>query len=573
MKKPLLWLAMLVLVLSTFLAACSGGDKEKTTADPKEGDKDNAAEETGPQDGGTLTYALSSEFKGLLNWNFYDADGDDDIIAFFDDALIDYDENLKAEPNIASWETEDNKVFTFTFEKGVKWHNGEELTVHDWVFALETIATLGGEHQRWSNVNTIEGAKDFNEGKSDKIAGLEVVDDYTLKITFDKARVNNLENVWAYPLSRKEFEGIDPKDMAASEQVRTKPVGTGPFKVAKVIPGESVELVKNENYWKGAPHLDKIVVKVIDSSLTTGELKNGTLDMTPFHPTVLPEIEALDNVEVVKFPGLSYYYIGFKLGKYDGKKNVMDKDKYASKELRQAMLFAINRQEWTDAFFSGLGKPLNRPIPTSHWIAAPNEDMPIQYEYNPEKAKEILDKAGYVDKDGDGFREDPKGEKFTVKFSHYATGNPTFEARAKAMTQYWEAVGLKSELQMTDVNLYYDQLEKDDPALEVFYGGWGTGADPDPLPLWGIESVWNYPRWVNDEAQKLLEDAVDLEVVGTDTEKRAQLYADWQKIFNEEVPALPILELEEVMAVAKRVQGVKYDVSGSNSPHEWWIKQ
>lgn len=111
MKKPLLWLAMLVLVLSTFLAACSGGEKEKTTADPKDDDKDKAAEETGPQEGGTLTYALSSEFKGLLNWNFYDADGDDDIIAFFDDALIDYDENLKAQPNIASWTTDDNKVF------------------------------------------------------------------------------------------------------------------------------------------------------------------------------------------------------------------------------------------------------------------------------------------------------------------------------------------------------------------------------------------------------------------------------------------------------------------------------
>ena len=96
MKKPLLWLAMLVLVLSTFLAACSGGEKEKTTTDPKKDDNDKGtAADEGPQDGGTLTYALSSEFKGLLNWNFYDAYGDDDIIAFFDDALIDYDQNLK----------------------------------------------------------------------------------------------------------------------------------------------------------------------------------------------------------------------------------------------------------------------------------------------------------------------------------------------------------------------------------------------------------------------------------------------------------------------------------------------
>ncbi|KKK36959.1 peptide ABC transporter substrate-binding protein [Mesobacillus campisalis] len=571
MKKPLFWLSMLVLVLSAFLAACSGGGSSEPSNTEKE--KENAAEENGPQDGGTLTYALDTEFKGLLNWNFYDMDGDDDIIELFDDPLIDYDENLQAQPNIASWETEDNKNYTFTFEKGVKWHNGEELTVNDWVFAIETIATLGGEHQRWSNVNTIEGVKDFNEGKADSISGLEVVDDYTLKIAFDKARVNNLENVWAYPLSRKEFEGIKPKDMAASEQVRTKPVGTGPFKVAKVVPGESVELVRNEEYWKGKPHLEKIIVKVIDSSLTTGELKNGTVDLAPFHPTVLPEVEALENVEVVKYPGLSYYYVGFKLGKFDGKKVVMDIEKYQNTKLRQAMLYAINREEWVDAFFSGLGKPLNRPIPTSHWIAADNADMPVQYEYDPEKAKALLDEAGYKDADGDGFREDPNGKEFVVNFSHYATGNPTFEARAKAFTQYWEEVGLKTKLQMTDVNLYYDQLEKDDPSLEVFYGGWGTGTDPDPLPLWGNDTVWNYPRWVNDDAQKLLEDAVDIEVVGTDTEKRKELYVEWQKIFNEEVPVLPILELEEVMAVNERVQGVEYDVSGQNSAHEWWIKQ
>jgi peptide/nickel transport system substrate-binding protein len=141
------------------------------------------------------------------------------------------------------------------------------------------------------------------------------------------------------------------------------------------------------------------------------------------------------------------------------------------------------------------------------------------------------------------------------------------------LTQYWEEIGLKTKLQMVDVNLYYDQLEKDDPSLEVFFGGWGTGTDPDPLPLWGDDTVWNYPRWVNEDAQKLLEDAVDISVVGTDTEKRKQLYADWQKIFNEEVPVLPILELDEVMAVNDRVQGVKFDVSGPNSAHEWWVKQ
>jgi peptide/nickel transport system substrate-binding protein len=572
-KKSIFWLTSIMLALSMFLAACSGGEStSKPTEDNNSSDENNTANE-GPVDGGTLVYAMESEFKGLLNINFYDSQSDWEIISFFDDGLIDYDENLKPQPNIASWETDDNKVFTFTFEKGVKWHNGEELTVHDWVFALETIATLGPEHHRWSNVNTIEGAKDFHEGKADSISGIEVIDDYTVKITFDKARVNNLENLWTYPLSRKEFEGIAPEDMAASDQVRLNPVGLGPFKVNKVIPGESVELVRFDDYWKGKPHIERIVVKVIDGSLIVGELQNGGVDFTAFHPTLLPEIEKINNVRVEKVPGLSYYYIGFKLGEFDGKKNVMNKDKYANKKLRQAMLYAIDREAWVEAFFSGLGSPVNRPVPSAHWIAADHSELPNNYTYDPEKAKQLLDEAGYKDVDGDGFREDPNGNEFVVKFSHYATGNPTYEARAKALTQYWEDVGLKAELTMTDVNLYYDQLENDDPSMEVFYGGWGTGADPDPYPLWGIESVWNYPRWVNEEAEQLLLDATDIEVVGTDTEKRKQLYVEWQKIFNEEVPALPIMELYDVYAVSSKLKGITFDVSGFNSPHEWWIEQ
>ncbi|RLQ97198.1 oligopeptide ABC transporter substrate-binding protein [Falsibacillus albus] len=571
-KRSLLWLTTLVLVLSMFLAACGG--KDKTSTNSKDNDnKGSGQEATGPQDGGTLTYAMEAEFKGILNWNFYGDQSDAEILSLFDEGLIKYDKNLKAEPNIASWKTDDNKVFTFTFKKGVKWQNGEELKVQDWQFALETIATIGPDSPRWTNVNTIEGAQDFHDKKTDHIAGFKVIDDYTAQVTFDKARVNNLDNLWTYPLSRKEFEGIDPSKMEESDQVRLHPVGLGPFKVTKVIPGESVELTRFDDYWQGKPHIDKIIVKVIDGSLTVGELQNGGVDMTAFHPTLLPEIEKLDTVNVEKVPGTSYYYVGFKLGHFDGKKNVMDKPKYQDKRLRQAMLYAINRDEWVKAFFSGLGTPLNTPVPSSHWIAADNKDLPNDYKFDPEKAKQLLDEAGYKDVDGDGFREDPNGKKFVVNFAHYATGNPTYEARAKALTQYWEAVGLKTKLTMTDVNLYYDELEKDDPSIEVFYGGWGVGADPDQTALWGSKAVWNYPRWVNEKSDQLLNDATDIDVVGTDQDKEKQIYLEWQKLFNEEVPVIPIMELQDAWAISKRVQNVTLDVSGYNSPNEWWIKQ
>ncbi|CAH2713485.1 Oligopeptide-binding protein AppA [Neobacillus rhizosphaerae] len=568
-KKSILMLAALMLVLSAFLAACSS-NKTGTKKEENNGKSGEATDK--PQDGGTLVYALDSSFKGILNWSFYGDAVDDEILQLFDENLIRYDEKLQPQPNIASWKTTDNKVYDFEFKKGVKWHNGDELSVKDWEFALKVVADKDYEASRFENVRNIVGAQDYHDGKATEISGIKVIDDYHIQITFDKARVNNLENLWTYPMNRTEFKGIAVKDMEASEQVRTKPVGLGPYKVTKVVPGESIEMSRFDDYFNGKPHLDKIVVKVIDPSLSVGELKNGTLDMTKFHPSIIEEVKKLDNVNAITYPGLSYYYVGFRLGTWDGNQNVMNEKKYQNVKLREAMYYAINREEWVKAFFFGVGKPVNRPVPTNHWIAADNKDLE-QFKYDPEKAKKLLDEAGYKDVDGDSFREDPQGKKFVVNFSHYATQNPTFESRAKALTQYWEEVGLKTKLTMTDANLYYDMLDKADKSMEVFFGGWSTGTDPDPTALWSSKAMWNYPRWVNAESDKLLDQALDMSVVGTEANKRKDIYGQWQKLFMKELPVLPIAEIEETMAVSKRVHGVTFDVSGYNRPNEWWIKQ
>ena len=185
----------------------------------------------------------------------------------------------------------------------------------------------------------------------------------------------------------------------------------------------------------------------------------------------------------------------------------------------------------------------------------------------------MLDEAGYKDKDGDGFREDPKGKKFVVNFSHYQTTNPTFEARAKQIAQYWEEVGLKTKVTMTEANLYYDMLEKGDKSVEVFFGGWSTGSDPDPSGLWRSDALWNYPRWVNADSDKLLDDALDVSIVGTIKRKTQTAVCKLAKLFNEEVPAIPISELDDTFALTKRVKGVEVTPLGTNSPHEWWIEQ
>ncbi|TDL35324.1 oligopeptide ABC transporter substrate-binding protein [Jeotgalibacillus sp. S-D1] len=567
-KKSLLLMLAMLLVLSAFLAACSSDNGNEGDNEEGSGEEGEAAK------GGTLTYGFETAPEGLFNWAFYGIATDADVLNLFDESLISYDENLQPEPGIASWETEDNKTFTFTFEQGVMWHDGVELTVNDWVFALETIAHPDYDGPRYANVQTIEGAPAFNAGDADSISGLKVIDDYTLEITFDEARVNNLVNVWSYPMSEAQFKDIPVAEMSASPQVRQNPVGLGPFKVENIIPGESIEMVKFDDYWKGEPNLDGIVIQVLDSSTIVGAIGQGDIDMVYLAPVNGEEVEALDNVEVITYPGLSYYYVGFKLGTFNAETKEIkeDKAKYEDLNLRKAMAHAINREEWIDAFFFGYGDPIDGPVPSNHWIAAASEDLET-YEYDPEKAKEILADAGYKDIDDDGFVEDPNGEKFVAKFSHYQTTNPTFETRAQAIVQYWEEVGIKSELEMVEINLYYDMIEKDDEAIETFFGGWGTGTDPDPTALWGSDQLWNYPRFKNEESDKLLADALNVDIVGTDQEARKDLYIEWQNLVTENLPMIFVAELQEIVALSDRAENITFDVSGYNSPHEWSLKQ
>lgn len=590
-KKSLYWLLAMLLGLSLVVAACGGDEASDTdetdnttdnteqndstdTNDTSNDSDENQSDSNEPKKGGTMVFGVDSEPEGLFNWAFYGIVTDADIISLFDEGLIEYDENLKPQPNLATWETEDNKTFTFKFKEGVKWHNGDELTVHDWVFALETIAHPDYDGPRYANVQTIEGAEAYRNGEADSISGVEVIDDYTIKITFDKARVNNLTNLWTYPMNRTAFEGIPVAEMSGSDPVRRNPVGLGPYKVENIIPGESVELVPFEDYWNGEPKLDKIIVKVVDRSSVLGALENGEIDFITVHPSMGPQVEKMNNADLVTYPGLAYYYVGFKLGKFDNESlEIVEKyDKYANKNLRKAMYYAIDRETWIDAFFSGYGKPVNRPVPSAHWIAADNSELNT-YPYDPEKAKQLLDEAGYVDVNGDGWREDPNGDEFVVKFSHYDVGDPQYEARAKALTQYWNDIGLKTELDMVEVNLYYEMIEKDNPEIEVFYGGWGTGADPDPSALWKSDALWNYTRYDNPESDQLLDDALDIDIVGTSDEKRKDLYVEWQKIVNEDLPMLYITELEETVAVSKRMGGMEFDVSGWNNPVEWYIAE
>ncbi|EOD4277288.1 oligopeptide ABC transporter substrate-binding protein [Staphylococcus pseudintermedius] len=570
MKKAYRYLWFLSLIVVVVLSACGKNGNETSNTSNKTGKSDAK--------GGTLTVGIAEPPEGNFQSIFTGSTGDSNVIDFFNDSLIDVGDDLKIKPKILSWEKDknDDLKYTFKVKKGIQWQDGNPFTINDWVFTLETLADPDYDGPRYSGVAVIQGAEEKRNGQADRISGIKKIDDYTAEITFKEHKANNLLELWtSAPISEKVFKDIPVKDMAKSDAVRKNPIGIGPYKVKRIVDGESVELVKNKDYWRGEPNIDNINLRVVEQTSMTQALENGDIDMATITAPIAKEIKdsGSENLQLLQAPSTSYAIVGFVLNDYDKKAQKIGKErpKYQDKKLRQAMAYAINRKEWIDAFYYGYGKPLNGLISSAHWSGAKEGDVK-EYKYDVDKAKQLLDEGGYKDKDGDGFREDPQGKSFVVNLKHYAGSNPTFEPRTAALKGYWEKVGLKTKVEMEEFGKYSSDLEKSSKDMEVYFRTWQQGSDPDPSELYRSTALWNESRYNNPKADKILDEAVDTKVVGDDNDKRKEKYLEWQKIMAEDVPVIPIVELEDVTAVSSRVKNFEVSLKGSNPIYEWSVE-
>lgn len=555
--KILMKYLILVLVATLVLSACGKKDGDSQ-------DKATSKTETSNHKGGEMNIALSAPPSGTFSTLLSTEGPDANVEGYFNEALIKIDKNMKLKPYIASWKDIDPaKKVRFTIKKGIKWQDGNELTVDDWIYSLNVLADKDYEGSYYPSVENIEGAPEKHAGQADTISGLKKIDNYTMDVTFKEKKVNYLEGFFAGPLlSKKYLSDVPIKDLAKSDKIRKHPIGIGPYKVTKVAQGEAIQLEKFKDYWQGEPALDKINLKVIDQTQIVKAMKNGEIDMADQATgTIAQEAKKSGDgkLKVLSAPGLDYSILGFVSHDYDKDKNKTgaERPKYKEKKLRQAMLYAIDRKKWIKAFYQGYGKELNSLVPSMHWIAADQKDL-NSYEYNPEKAKKMLDELGYKDRNGDGFREDPNGKPFEINLKQYSGSNPTFEPRTAAIKDFWEKVGLKTNMKIVEFGKYNDDLAKASKNMEVYFRTWGGGTDPDPSDLYHSDRPQNEMRTVDKTSDKYLDDALDFNKVGTNDKKRKDIYVKWQKHVNETLPALPIVQLDSISIVNDKVRN--YDI-------------
>ncbi len=572
------------LVLILILSACSSGSGSSSSSDSgssggKKGkEKEEVYESQFPKtvvndkeeiEGGSINVALvsSTPFEGTLDWQFYERAPDSEVLDWFSEPIFGYDENYQITNDVesaAKFElSEDHKTITITIEDGVYWHNGEPLEAEDYAYSYYIIGHPDYQGVRYGDtlISDIVGMEEYHAGKTDEISGIEVVDEKTVKITWKEANPSILSGIWAYAAPKDHYGDVPIGELINSEKIRTDVVGFGPFKVKNIVPGESVEYEAFEDYYGGKPKLDSVVLKVVSPQTIKKELESGNIDIATFPSDQYETDYEPSNFQLLGRVENAYTYIAFKLGRWDEEKGeaVQDRDTpLQDVELRKAMAYAIDNDAIAKNFYNGLRSNASTlMIPFFEDFHNPDIEG---YYYDPEKAKEILDNAGYKDVDGDGYREDKDGNKMVFNFASMDSGE-TSEPVAQAYIQWWDDIGIKVQLlegRLHEFNSFYDRIEQDDPAIDIYQAAWSTGTDPDPYGLYSKYAKFNYPRYVNEENEQLLADGHSEDAF--DFEYRKEVYDKWQQHMVDNVPIIPTLYRIELFAVNNRVKDYTLEV-------------
>ena len=533
----------------------------------------------------TLKVAVvsSSPYKGIFNGFLYSSGIDNEFMQYTMNGafptnpdftlVLDSDETpIKVTVN------PEEKTVTYKINPKFKWSNGEPVTTKDIVKTYEIVANQkyieSSSSSRFNkNRKKIVGIQEYNEGKADKISGLEVIDDSTMKIHLTEVTPSVYwgGNFVSEFINAKQFEGVPMDKIIESPALRKNPLSYGPYYIKDIVQGEKVIFEANPYYYRGEPKIKTIEMEILPPSQQVAAIKSGKYDIV-FSPelNIFPEIENLDNINILARKAMYFSYLGFHVGKWDAEKNEVITDpnsKMYDINLKRAMAYAIDNDSIAKQFYHGLAMRAPSPIaPIFTQLRNPEVDG---FKIDIEKAKKILDDAGYKDVDGDGIREGKDGKPFKINLA-MMSGSEIQEPLSQYYIQQWKSIGLNVELvdgRLLDFNNFYDRLKADDPAIDCFFAAFGYGTDPQQMSLFGKNSQFNKSRYTSETFEKALEAQISPEAL--DEAKRIEIYHNYDKVFMEELPVIPQLNKMEYIVVNKRVKEYDWKYDTDMKEFDW----
>lgn len=461
--------------------------------------------------------------------------------------LMELDADLNFEGMLAdSITTEDNKNFIVHIDDAATWSDGTPVTADDVVYtALRLASPVIGNTAMMYYVFEGVGDDGFVEEGAESIDGIQKVDDKTVQFTTkEEMPITTFENSYArylLTLPKHVIEQYSEEELSTADWFNHPDVVSGPFIVTDFDVDHYISYEANKDYWKGAPKIDKLNIKIVDGSQLYAGLQSGEIDITQQTMSDIPQedyesVEALDNVEVVYGSPVTNQSVFIQT------KNVPDV------KVRQAMLYAIDRQQILEELLNGHGEIVDGFLSS----ASPFYDESLTpVSYDPEKAKALLEEAGW-----DGSQ--------TIRF-YVNSGDSTFVNAASIIAAEWAAVGIKAEIQTVDFATLMSVAGTEDyDVLAVQY----TYAPVDPYPdvawLLGGEGSWT------GYSDDTLNEALTKSQLTSDPEETKELFSVVDKKVQEDVPMFSAYVISAQGAVSKRITGAAPSVYGFFNDVQNW---
>ncbi|NBH81624.1 ABC transporter substrate-binding protein [bacterium C-53] len=446
--------------------------------------------------------------------------------------------------------TEDNLNFTVHINDEAVWSDGTPVTAADVEFTVRRLASPVVNNTTLM-LYAFEGIGDdgFVTAGAESIDGIQIIDDKTVRFTSkNPMALTTFENTYAryiHTLPKHIIEKFSEEELLTTEWFNKPDVINGPFYLTDYDNNHYISYEANRDYWKGAPKIDKLNIKIVDASQVLAGLQSGEIDITHHTLTAIPQkdyqsLEALENVDVVYGAPITNQSAFIQTA------NIKDA------RVRQALVYAIDRQKLVDELLQGHGEVVDGFLSS----ASPFFDESLSViPYDPEKAKALLQEAGW-----DGSQ--------TLRF-YVNAGDTTFVNGAQVLVAQWAEVGIKVEVQTVDLaTLMTIAGSTDYDIMAVQY----TYAPVDPYPDidWLLNGEGSWTGYLSDEIKTALADAQKT----SDVDEITKLYSIVDKKVQEDVPMFSVYIISAQGAVSKRIKGAQPSAYGFfNDVQNWDISE
>jgi len=467
------------------------------------------------------------------------------VSSFIFETLIEYDnETLLYKPLLAeSWDVSgDHKQFTFHLRKGVHWQDGQPFTANDVVYSFNAImdpkVDAAGSRVSLRDVEKVEAP-----------------DDNTVRFTYARPYFRALLVCGTMPIVPKHIFGA-AVDFNKDPHNRM-PVGTGPYIFKEWKTKQKVVLEKNPKYWGGEAGINSLVFRIIeDSAVAFQELKKGEIDFSEISP-IKWERSTDTKVFEEKFNKVQYYLPSFSFIGWN-----MRRPFFGDKRVRHAMTMMINKKDILAKLLFGHGVIVEGD---QYYFGDAYDKSIVSDPFDPEKAAQLLDEAGWTDHDGDGIR-DKDGLPF--KFDFYSTSSNFATQLGSILREELLKVGVVVNLRPLEFNALIRAVSERD--FDAVMMGWALPLDNDTYMVWHSsegDKGSNFVGFANPEADKIL-DKVRVEF---DRNRRNELFRALQKILHDEQPYTFLFNQATLLAYSKRFTNVKVYKTGVDIK-EWKVK-